>query len=383
MDWSAGYLTRLLGRNPGRSLLSLLLAVLLAAAVGLLTDLRGMYAALYRQVEVRPVFTGLGYDQALKTEKSGYVRAPYYETVFRDGQVELKSEETIPIILVNSLSEQAPWPVEWAEGWDEETFFASKKKVCVLSAAYGESLGKGLGDKLRVNEQDWLSNLLESGKTMQSGETLEELRDRLRPSLTVVGLVESDREIRAVYCPVTSYEYLYCFYSVFNLDIARYTLADYHRAGEFRRFAKGLLDGQQGEASFYMDTDNADRIYQMYRLLETLYPLTVAAALLLGGVLPGLIVLHAARELSILRALGVKVRRCVGIYTLAQVLCALAGLVLGFLLVLLIRRPEPGTALRPLGLYLAAYLAACAVGSGVFAWLCARKHVLAQLQAKE
>ncbi len=383
MNWSARYLARLLGRNPGRSLLSLMLAVLLAAAVGLLTDLRGMYAVLYRQVEVKPVFTGLGYDRALKAEKSGCVRDPYYETVFVDCQVELADRENVPLILLNSLEEQAPWPVDWAEGWDEEAFFASGKRVCLISRAYGEKLGKGLGDKLRVNEQDWLSNLLQSGKTMQSGETLEEFRDRLRPSLTVVGLVESDREIRAVYCPVTSYESLYCFYSVFTLDIARYTLADYHRAGEFRQFAKGLLDGQQGEAAFLMDTDNADRIYQMHRLLETLYPLTVAAALLLGGVLPGLIVLHAARELSILRALGVKVRRCVGIYTLAQVLCALAGLVLGFLLVLLLRRPEPDTALRPMALYLAAHLAACAVGSGVFAWLCARKHVLAQLQAKE
>ena len=199
----------------------------------------------------------------------------------------------------------------------------------------------------------------ENGLTNEwPGVSLEEFRDRLRPSLTIVGLVESDREIRAVWCPVTSYESLYCFYTVFTLDIARYTLTDYHQAGEFRSFAKGLLDGQQGEAAFLMDTSYADRIYQMHRLLETLYPLTVAAALPLGGVLPGLIVLHAARELSILRALGVKARRCVGVYTLAQVLCALAGLILGFLLVLLLRRPDPDTALRPMALYLAAHLAA-------------------------
>ena len=35
------------------------------------------------------------------------------------------------------------------------------------------------------------------------------------------------------------------------------------------------------------------------------------------------------------------------------------------------------------GVYLAAHLAACAIGSGIFAWLCARKHALAQLQAKD
>ena len=82
-------------------------------------------------------------------------------------------------------------------------------------------------------------------------------------------------------------------------------------------------------------------------------------------------------------ALGVKVGKCVRVYALAQVLCALAGLLLGFLLVLLLRRPEAGNVLRSLGLYLVAHLAACALGSGVFAWLCARKHILAQLQGKE
>ena len=48
-----------------------------------------------------------------------------------------------------------------------------------------------------------------------------------------------------------------------------------------------------------------------------------------------------------------------------------------------IQKPDLAAVLRPFAVYLAAHLAACAVGSGVFAWLCARKHVLAQLQAKE
>ena len=158
---------------------------------------------------------------------------------------------------------------------------------------------------------------------------------------------------------------------------------DYHRAAEFREYAGGILDGQQGKTGFTMDTSYADRIYEMHRLLETLYPITVAAALLLGAVLPGLTVLHASRQISVLRALGAKIGKCVRIYTLAQMLCALVGLVLGFLLVILIRKPELSAVGKPFGVYLAAHLAACTLGSGLFAWLCARKHVLEQLQAKE
>ena len=132
-----------------------------------------------------------------------------------------------------------------------------------------------------------------------------------------------------------------------------------------------------------MDTSYADRMYKIHRLIEALYPLAVAAALLLGGVLPGLIVLHGSREISILRALGVRAKECVLLYTMAQVLCALAGLVLGIAMVLVILRPELSEVVVPFAIYLAAHLAACGLGSGVFAWLCARKRVLEQLQAKE
>ena len=79
MSWSGRYLSRLLGRSPGRSLLSLLLAALLAFAFGLVTVLRGLYAELYRQVEVKPVVSTIGYERAMKIENSGYVRDPYYE----------------------------------------------------------------------------------------------------------------------------------------------------------------------------------------------------------------------------------------------------------------------------------------------------------------
>jgi hypothetical protein len=73
----------------------------------------------------------------------------------------------------------------------------------------------------------------------------------------------------------------------------------------------------------------------------------------------------------------------VGLYALAQALCALVGLALGTVLVLALRRPELNTVARAFALYTAAHLAACAVGSGAFAWACARKHVLAQLTARE
>ena len=89
MNWGIRYLNRLLGRNLGRSLLSLLLAALLALAVGLLAVLRGVYQKAYQSVDVRAVFYGgLPYSMAQKIEKSGMVKDPVFEYVYRDAYVD-------------------------------------------------------------------------------------------------------------------------------------------------------------------------------------------------------------------------------------------------------------------------------------------------------
>ena len=383
MNWSGRYLSRLLGRNPGRSLLSLLLAALLALAFGLLTVLRGIYAEAYKNVEVQAVFYGgLPYPAAQKLEKSGMVRDPRYEFVFKDGDVDFKSAT---MVFTNDLGRYAP-EVDWLEGWDEAAFNASEDRVCILPARYAEALEKGLGDLIRVEEHNYLDELRQRTGLLYTEEEFNEavaLRDQRRPQLTVVGLIVSASYENTVYIPVTAWKHFYWISSQPTLDLAEYTLTDYHRAAEFAEYAGEVLSRVQNLVKLELDTSYADRIYNIHQLIETLYPLTIAAALLLGGVLPGLTVLHGSKQISVLRALGARAGSCVGLYTLAQVLCALFGLALGFGLVLLLQRPGLSAAARPFGLYLAAHIAACSVGSGVFAWLCARKRVLEQLQAKE
>ena len=237
---------------------------------------------------------------------------------------------------------------------------------------------------MRFNETDWWLQVTALGMDpLKAGETDLDRRDARRPFFLVVGIIQSELNNETVFIPMEANRSVLFLVPKAELDLAEYTLNDYHQAAEFTAYAKEEANKDENPVRFHMDTSYADRIYKIHQLIETLYPLTIVAALFLGGVLPGLTVLHASRQISVLRALGAKAGKCVGIYTLAQVLCALVGLVLGFALVLVLQRPEPAAVLRPFGLYLAAHLAACAAGSGVFAWLCARKRVLEQLQAKE
>ena len=110
MTWGGRYLCRLLGRNPGRSVLGLLLAALLAFAFGVLTVLRGVYSELYRSVEIKADFSGgLSYARAVKIAQSGYVRDPWYEILVSEGQVEMALETNV--ILTNRLDKRVSEPV--------------------------------------------------------------------------------------------------------------------------------------------------------------------------------------------------------------------------------------------------------------------------------
>jgi hypothetical protein len=283
--WGGRYLRRLLGRNLGRSALSLGLAALLVFAFGALTVLRGIYRELYQNVEVKPVITGgLDYKRAEKIAESGYVRDPYYEYVCKDAMVEMVNTE---IIFVSRMGRRVKLPILWAEGLDEETVFSSDERYCVITQSFADSLGVGLGDKLRVNEaNDWWDHMTSWGlDPLKPGETVMERRDARRPFLEVAGIIQTDVPDAATYIAVRNwqrYSFLYSEYS-FGLDMAEYTLLDYHKATEFSDYAKELISRSEKTTQLRMDTSYADQIYKIHRLIEELYPLAIAAALLLGA----------------------------------------------------------------------------------------------------
>ena len=347
-----------------------------------MTVLRGIYADAYQNIEVKPVISGgLSYERALKIAESGYVRDSYYEYVAQDGMIEM---EPSVVILTNRLDKRVTEPMAWLPGWDEEKALHTDEKVLVMYASHAKALGVSLGDNVRLNEMNWWNNVTALGlDPLKPGETDMERRDARRPFFQVVGLIQSNTNNRTVFLSTEARWKVTFLVPKLELDIAEYTLIDYHLAMAFSDYVKGQLDKNQTAVKFTMDTSYADRIYEIHQLIEYLYPLAVAAALLLGGVLPGLIVLHSSKEISILRALGVRAKDCVLLYTLAEVLCALSGLVMGIAMVLVVLHPELGAVVMPFVVYVSAHLAACALGSGIFSWLCARKRVLEQLQAKE
>ena len=376
------YVLRHARRAWAGSLLAVLLAALLAGTVGQLGFLRERYAALVDAVvvDVR-FFNGLSYSKAKILEKSGYVRDPSYLKSY-----EAASGFYIPLTLVftNRLDSLYSEPVTWLEGWDEEKAMAANGKYCILPAPFMEEMELELGDEFRINERDVASHVIDTGQPAPTREEALALRDAKRPKYTVIGRIETlDSQWLAV-APAASFQYYAGFLAAeLFFDSASYKLNSYYEAEEFRAYVKELLLSAKSPPEFRMDTSDGDRLYRSRRLVETLYPFSVAAALILGTLLPVLMIAQSRREAAVLRALGWPRRELTRRFASEQGILCLLGLLLALLALFAVNGADfLGVILIPI-LYIAAHFALCVAASAAISASISRGSPMRLLQAKE
>ena len=384
---ACGFLRRYIFRHARRAgvktLLALLMAALLVGAVGQLTVMRARYAELIRDVRVEAGFyDGLSVYRAGTLMKSGLVRDPVYRTDIRDAELEMSAAR---MVFLNRMEAAVSDPVTWLEGWDEETAMEEKGRVCILPSPVMKTLKVKLGDEVRINEAGCIGLLL-SGHPEVTAVTWEEqlaLRDQYRRTYTVIGRVETKNDERVVYAPVAAFESYVGFGTTLYLDSATFTLNDYRDADKVRQMAEEIQYTAKKPPVFTMDTSDADRIYRVYRLIETLYPLTVAAALILGTLLPVLMILQEQKEAAILRALGWSKKLTLRRLTLEQALLCFAGLMLAIVALFAVNGLGfLGVILVPI-LYVIAHFALCVGASAAISASILQKSPMRLLQVKE
>ena len=380
------YVFRHIRRAGLKTVLTLLLAALLVGAVGQLTVLRERYGEMLDHVHVEASFyDGLTISRAEKLMESGLFSDPRYLKRYSDdlerGELELMPSD---VVFVNRLDSVISDPVTWLEGWDEESAMKERGKVCILPAPFMEKMGIALGDEVRINEIACI-DLLEKGHdfypTTYEGKVA--LRDKYRSFYTVIGRVETNLEQYVIYAPVTAFSTYFFYGTTLYLDSAIFTLNDYRDADKVRALAAEIQYTAKKPPVFSMDTSDADRIYRIYRLIETLYPLTVAAALILGTLLPVLMILQEQKEAAILRALGWSKKLTIRRLTLEQALLCLLGLALAVAALFAVNGAGfLGVILVPL-LYILAHFALCVAASAAISASILRQSPMRLLQAKE
>ncbi len=370
------YVGKRLRRTPAKALLSLALALVLCFSIGFFTLLRNTYRDLYQNIEVHPRFlNGFSDNRAAEVAKSGYVKDPYYEYK-RTGCESNFVQDTL--IMTTDISRVTEAEITWREDKGPEIFTQSQA-FCVVSRELADELGYEPGSRAEICSSGYIGILWQSHPEMSDEELISYYHEYTH-HFTVAGIAEE--EGKTFYAPVATRPHFGSMFADYiPLDLAEFTLIDYHKATEFRSWVFRLMVGRPG--SFSMETAEADRIYQTYRLLELLYPIAFALALILGGVLPAGIILQSAKEASLLRVLGTTKRRTRAMLTLEQIILCLLGLCLA-VAALVIAKGSALTAVAGLiAVYTAAHLLSCAVGTEAAAVSVTRRNVLELLQVKE
>ena len=386
MNTSIRYTLRHMLRGGGKTVLAIFLALLLTAAVGRLDSLRQHYEALSRSVLIQgSVIGGITLYRAESLAGAEEVKDYYLEEVIqRVEMLPVKHEDPLDdrpsvvsfnIFFTSNWSRAAGNQVEWLEGWDGETFQAASSRVCLMPRFMAEDVELGLGDRFHLAENGYGYQIEMKNDIHDHREVIKIYKER-RPATTIVGLVDTDIQEGRLWLPIHAMRVYENDFPGIKVGYATYTLRDYRDIEPFRARFLEETSKQQGNPSLYLDTAEADRIRKMANLLSTLYPIALGVALLLGGVLPGLMVLQNSRETAILRVLGMSRKRVCAMLTGEQVLLCIIGLVLGVAAAFLL---GAGWELTYPGLH----LAACLIGSIIFAWVSTGKDLLSLLQAKE
>ena len=155
-------------------------------------------------------------------------------------------------------------------------------------------------------------------------------------------------------------------------------LADNYKAEEYREFGMGLAGKNlTGEIAFIMDTSKIENVRNNIDLMNMLYPIMVAAVLVIGAFLCVMLIIQTSKDIAIMRVLGTPKRTVRGIMVTEQMLLCILGIVLAGIVLAI--RGVFADMLIVFGLYIVVIFLAALISSVA----ATRKSPLALLQTKE
>ena len=401
---TVGYVARHIRRTSIKSLLSAGLTLLLIGAVGQLTVVRGMYKDLYHSIEQEAhIVGGISLLKAVESAAYEQLKAVYFEHSIK---AVMTYHSDTNIVVTNDIARFSgeAAEIEFLDGYSYvtqgviEKIYDSANKTCVMDDSLMRSLKLELGDTVRFislydnadiyRDQFGLPSLDITAEELQKNyEFLEPQFNNASVFFTVVGRDVSDSAPNTVYLPLTrAITPIIKFPKNEILDYAEYILTSPEYAEEFRLFTESMIIGPTvGDVGspFIMDTSEADNILGRVKLLDAVYPIAAAIAVVISGLLPALSVMQSTKDAAIMRALGTTKRRARATIVLEQSALCLAGFLCAAIVLPVVNGTSMSSYLGAIGINAAAQFAACVAGALICAVAATRRRVLELLQVKE
>ncbi len=320
------YILRHMQRGLGKTAVSLVLTIVLTAGIGTFALARLTYRDAVREAEVKGRAVEYTSDSVSKLEDSKLLRDVYYYNCF-DVRVNGKGTRS-GITFTNNLDRYLTkdYTVTYAEGYDASVF-KGMGGVCLVEKKFAKELGVQAGDEITLMS-DMLYQFMPQ---VYTADKLEAAIARAGKPYKVVGILETeDEKGTGIFTSINdAAQTLYG--QVFPVSYCEFTLTNNKDTKEASELLEDLRkEGMRysNTANFHIDSEVLKNTKRIRDLLESLFPIAVAAAVLIGLFGPWLIVMQSAQEAAFLRILGVTKRRARCILVFEQMILCIVGIAL-------------------------------------------------------
>ncbi len=391
------YLLRHMRRAGWKTTITLLLAVLLTSAIGLLAVTRLSYQELFDETVVIGNINNYPSSAVMEAQSSELMEDFYYSGKSAVICNDIPSGVGYLFALTNDIERYlqsrytSAYSIEYAEGYDA-SFFSQNEPLCLMGNSMANLYGVKPGDVVTLLSWERY-NVLE---TMFEND--DELFPKLRESsreYKVAGIITSEDQRLAIGAiPVSIFAPLsttaeeispYGEYP-FPIEYGEFELVDKENPYVLRGYLDELASTDtkyMDTVTYHLNTTELDNIKRIRDMLNLLFPIAVAAAVLIGMIAPGLIIQQSVKEAATLRVLGTTKLRARCMLAIEQLCLCVFGVVIAAF-GLFIYSPElfvrsAGTLVLCGGLY----LLGCVFSAVFAASSVTRRGVLELLQVKE
>lgn len=374
----SAYVWRHMRRGIGKTAVSLILAVVLAAGIGTFVLARLAFQDAFHELRVKGEAEDFIFSYAVELSNSSLIKDFYCEDSFG---VRVKGTELdIPMKVTSDIARNLgdDYTVNYAEGFDLSSFEGTAQ-VCLAGEELAEKLGISPGDEIGM-----LSPLLYSMLLREGG---EEMVEKGYKTYKVIGVIQSDDESvkSGIFTGIRS-DLTRIFSIDFSVDYCEFTLADNKRLDELDELLAKRKMGSEfysPNVTYYLDSGGLANIERVRGLLEALFPIAVAAAVLIGLFGPLLVIIQSAQEAAFLRILGVTKKRVRCMLVFEQIILCIGGILLVTGGLALYNSDQFVRSIETLTSCFALYFLGCVCGASAAAVQVTRHKVLVLLQVRE
>ncbi len=328
----SAYILRHMRRGVGKTAISLALTLVLASGIGSFVLARLSYQDMRQEVKVSGKALDFAAAQIEKLSESDLIEGffCYSSTSVRVNDKDFHS----PMIVTNDPARYLGdgYAVDYEEGYDLSNLDGTGA-VCLMGRELAEDLGVRPGDEISLLSDDMYSVICQVYTEGDKQDLLENAVARENAAYRVIGIIESGNEniSAGIVAGINSPMENVCGGSVV-FGYSEFTLADNERLHEFTNF----LEEQKIEsmqtfapmAFFHIDAQAYKDVRRIHNLLESLFGVAIAAAVLIGVFGPGIVILQSAKETALLRILGVTKKRARCMLVIEQIVLCIAGVAL-------------------------------------------------------